>query len=409
MFSLRKNLIIESVLIIWISVLYCIGSGAYFLPISVSLLIAIGIPLILIYFFSRTYSFLFSKPKGLLLLFLAIMCIGLTITNAPNYGYFKVSIFSTYIIIFLFLDRLVVAKTDYFMKVNIYVGIAFLVIIILKFSDPLTYLQTMAKQESRLGQGINDGENLNPIWLARYMCFMIITAYFYIQPKNIYQSLFKYGYISVTSIYLIATASKGPILGLIIALLLCIYEKRNKMRFWMKGFLFGFLAILCFFIFDIGNNKFLDRRFSVKDNNAVDERILFLNEIFDSFSSSKLLTGAGTGNAGYIINREDLRGYPHNIIVEVLYENGIIALLILLFILYTGFRALRFKDLSRNFKFWLCLFIFYAVNSFVSGDLPSNQFLFLSFLCLQVYNPARRLVSSPKVKKINLSQATTIS
>ena len=89
-----------------------------------------------------------------------------------------------------------------------------------------------------------------------------------------------------------------------------------------------------------------------------------------------------------MLNLKDVADYPHNIVIEILYEFGIIGIILLTIILYKGVsRAVKSKmssHLSYFMYFWMS-FVFLFMNSFVSGDFTNNVFVF-GFLYFLYYS-----------------------
>ena len=84
--------------------------------------------------------------------------------------------------------------------------------------------------------------------------------------------------------------------------------------------------------------------------------------------------GTGTGGFSTAVFLRDFRIYPHNLEVEVLFENGLPGLLLLLlFLLLTWKCAIRLsRQVSEGRWLWV-LFVMALLNAQVSGDLPLNE------------------------------------
>lgn len=122
-------------------------------------------------------------------------------------------------------------------------------------------------------------------------------------------------------------------------------------------------------LFEIGEDKSVQGRV---------ERLVFaLENVFSSIST--FLFGNGIGSFGILYSGQDIREYPHNIFLEVLFELGIIFLLlfgVFLFLPFLYRRELVFKMLT----------LYFILNALKSGDLIGLWLVFL-FIGLLVFNP----------------------
>ncbi|SHI49933.1 O-antigen ligase family protein [Pseudozobellia thermophila] len=137
-----------------------------------------------------------------------------------------------------------------------------------------------------------------------------------------------------------------------------------------KIYNFLYLGLIRFTsLFQIGEDKSVLGRI---------ERITFtIDYIFSSLST--FLFGNGIGSFGIIYSGQDIREYPHNIFLEVLFELGIFFLLLFLVFLFLPFFY------KRKIVFKLLVFYF-LLNALKSGDLIGLWLLF-AFMGLLVFNP----------------------
>lgn len=88
-------------------------------------------------------------------------------------------------------------------------------------------------------------------------------------------------------------------------------------------------------------------------------------------SVSAFLFGHGIGSFGVLYLGIDGRAYPHNLFIELLFELGIIGLLLVVFLLiFTFLRALKGK------KIFIVLFVFCFLNAMKSSNLTDLWVLF---------------------------------
>lgn len=133
---------------------------------------------------------------------------------------------------------------------------------------------------------------------------------------------------------------------------------------------FLYLGVIRFqSLFEISDDKSLQGRF---------ERISFaLENVFSSIST--FLFGNGIGSFGILYSGEDVREYPHNIFLEVLFELGIFALLLFCVFLFLPF-------LFKRLVVFKVLVLYFLLNALKSGDLVGLWLLFF-FIGLLVFNP----------------------
>jgi|GEM_PF-6487062 len=132
-----------------------------------------------------------------------------------------------------------------------------------------------------------------------------------------------------------------------------------------------------------------------RGGSSVNQRLLYINDAIDMFFE-KPLVGYGIGSFPLIINGIDKKNYPHNIILEVLAELGIIGGL-----LYGTFLFLpicRIKHFINRYVLLehiiiLGLFVYYLLWSFISGTITSVRELYVFASLLSVAIP-----NAPKMK-----------
>jgi len=216
----------------------------------------------------------------------------------------------------------------------------------------------------------------NPIWISRSTIELFILAAIIFRLKIIYLII-----ISIVALPVIYTAgSKGPVVSAIVVFMLWYYSKYGENAIQRAGKLFVICFILSASVWAlsfIDAESYLYQRFllqipdgseSLSESRGVVwplaiDRILnqdFLNMLFGNGIGGyeKLLTGTSSGE----------RIYPHNIILELLIENGLFATVgLLTMALYA------YKKSASPLKY---IFIFYLINAQFSGDILLNEYLF---------------------------------
>jgi len=75
------------------------------------------------------------------------------------------------------------------------------------------------------------------------------------------------------------------------------------------------------------------------------------------------IIGEGTGNFGFLFYGSDVQAYPHNIFVELFYENGVIGLLLFLSLLFsTLWRSIHINIRMNRVLYTVSILFFYLVQ-----------------------------------------------
>lgn len=202
----------------------------------------------------------------------------------------------------------------------------------------------------------------NPIYLARSCGLGFIAAFFMggtIQKKLLIMFAFAFGlYIS---------GSRGPLLALSVVVLLYLLKLKHM------SLAFKILTTILFSVATLGvfkSNFFLRSHDGVET--AFGDRAELITKAYQFFLENMLL-GSGLGsfsNVSYL-------GHPHNIILELLAETGIIGLILFMVLILIGLTK------RSNEFFWLSL-IYIMINSLFSGSIANNiGLLVFSVACLR--------------------------
>ncbi|MFN3784294.1 MAG: hypothetical protein ACK4R6_10260 [Spirosomataceae bacterium] len=220
---------------------------------------------------------------------------------------------------------------------------------------------------------------LNPIWISRLVLEALLLSII-LYGKNI-KVILILALAILPIIY--ASGSKGPVFAFLCSLFIFLLNQR-KISLKDVRYFFGLLAIIVVTYYGyLGikeyDNYFTQRFFTIipegVDLNAVEEnRALFIPVILENFFNhdyTTILFGAGIGNTSYILfgKYSDDRFYPHNLLIEILCEFGLIsAITIVVIISFFLIKA------NGSYKYVL---IYFLINSMFSGDIILNEFIFL--------------------------------
>ena len=198
---------------------------------------------------------------------------------------------------------------------------------------------------------------------------------------------------------LIITGARGPLIFLILILIIYILYKifvQRRIHYDIFKYLlvFSILFILILpFLDKINIENELDRTYTrltalsnVSDDTSANSRLVFMKFVLDRQDIRHLFQGYGFGSFGIEYIKSDERYYPHNIFLEVLFELGLIGLVI--YILFNIFIVLRLFIIKQPFESLLFLFLF--LNSLKSLSIVDSRIMFGMFVLLLLSAPSNQ-------------------
>lgn len=204
----------------------------------------------------------------------------------------------------------------------------------------------------------------------------------------------------VTAMFL--TGGRGPVIATAFAALLALFargpggRKSGRYRVLLLFLLLG--TVLWLFYFLSHEPSATVRRFGGLiggDLGASGQtRVLYYGEALHIWAD-RLIWGHGIGSWPLLIGIGDQRAYPHNIILEIGVEGGLIAFLafVAMFARALSYARSRLKQGSDPFTITALMMIACTfVNAFVSGDLADNRVFFAALGAVAV----ARLVPRPR-------------
>jgi O-antigen ligase len=190
---------------------------------------------------------------------------------------------------------------------------------------------------------------------------------------------------------LVASAARGPIVALSIAVLIgsFVWLRQGRLRGRTAFVLLLLLsagfggAYLVFRQADLGKytgkaNEFVSLVSGGNASGSAGKRLDYYRATLAAIPDHLLLgTGVGSWSSFYFGN--DLRNYPHNLFLEIAFEEGLLGLgAFFIFLLAVGAAIFRMLRESRWHYLALGLLVLYCVLvSLFSGDLDDNRVMFL--------------------------------
>lgn len=326
--------------------------------------------------------------SSLLVSYLALstfLALGILYSRAPVYGTNKAIMTVAYFwalgtVIYNLVDDISSAKL--FLKGLVVGGVLLIGITALTFGNPIDMIRG-ANRFFRL----RFGEEGNPILLARHLALAITVFTTYVAMRRRWiDILWCLPLSSLAFMYLIATGSKGPLVALIASFISTpiLLAKGAMARISVALVVGGVFLVGAIGVLAMLPQEFIQERFVEKIQNLsmrLPAYKIAMSAIMDS-DPIALLVGHGTGDFGYLDLGKDARSYPHNVFLEITYENGLVGFGLLAFAficpLLALMRALKYRLTPSHHMLLAGLtasYIASIINAQFSGDLGANLFI----------------------------------
>jgi O-antigen ligase len=317
-------------------------------------------------------------------LLLLCLAFGITETRAGSFAITKTVRFGLYWVViasifFSIGSRLSLSRSFFY---GIACAGALHVVFLVFFYGSPTQLATITQDAGgRLGL-----EEQGPIGVARTLGLAVVGFIYIIQRKIAsFTAIVASFFLLLTMPYLFFSGSRTVMFGLFLsmaagAIFVLPFWKSNRIIF-VTFFIFLFII---FFALNFGGEQFLMERFGTifEHFEEADNRTLrweYTLELIANFSLDHWLIGRGTADYAAVMAAFGSRGldHPHNIFLELLYENGIIGVSIfIVLLLFVGKGLLALRQLSpewRGLGFAAATGFFFAlVNAQASFDISRN-------------------------------------
>lgn len=328
-----------------------------------------------------------SLPLIAYLLLAAVLFLGMGYTSAPSYGFEKSSRFATLGLI-AFLAPIIFAHSLKEVKLMIWILLA--VGIILASGTIIAPGAAVLRAAAETRGSFLEA---NPLGTALNMgVASIITFIFAIMAHTSKRlRIASLAVIVLMMVGILTTGSRGPFLGLLFTWMVAVFIcHRGTSKTWLL-FIIGGIAIAMVISFISMPEKGATRVSTVwKSGYHVKEALYERTEMFTwtvKRIPERLILGHGTGAFAVDRGGPDVRYYPHNIILESLYEQGLVGAVILSLFLWLIFR--RWWQASKLVRLYELdigifqavhiaglLFLFTLIQAMKSGDIEWNRFMF---------------------------------
>lgn len=232
----------------------------------------------------------------------------------------------------------------------------------------------------------------NYIALARAAGFGLLTNLVFLLPaeRNRLFKLILYGIMILQIWATMSAGARGPVIALIPSFILFFALSAKGfpiLKIERHALRLGVVLLIVFSTFAVFGRFFfltLNYRFQILmtegDISAL-TRLYYYRESLDSWLDSPIW-GHGVGAFSTAVIGEDIREYPHNIIMELAVETGLVGVMIFTMMLikalanpFISFRNQEGLN-KRVIRYLLVLFCFAFLNAMVSGDINDNRILF---------------------------------
>lgn len=341
----------------------------------------------------RMGSFLLMSYVGLSL----ILAFGLAYSRAPLYGATKVVLVCSYFwllgaVIYNLVDE--VANGKAFLAGLFLGGVLLIGILAAEFGNPIKLFE----QADRFFR-LRFGEEGNPIMLGRHLALAITMLITWVALRRRWIDMtWSVPLCALTFAYLLATGSKGPLLALLLSFVITplVMLRGLAAKITLSVCLLMVSAVAAVVASDLLPKEFLEERFTEKVQN-LSLRMPAYQEVMRALLESdaiEMVVGHGTGDYGYFALGKDARAYPHNVMLEVAYENGLMG--VALVVVALGYPFLVVMRMSRQHlepthRMLLggltASYIAAVINAQVTGDLGAN-------LLIGIFGAATTSISS---------------
>jgi O-antigen ligase len=329
------------------------------------------------------------------ILFAAAVLASYAYTSAPNYGGVKLLRFLLIGTLFLYSGIVLVRDEEDFRRMALLFVLAACV----------TAAQMVFHLEHRAVGAETDITRIGAGWLLG-MSILLLLGYPILRNSRRHLLLVIVA-LPLMSGGLIASASRGPIVSLAIALTLTLlwFSKRHfaSIRIWVAALLIGSCVASFFYLRHADPDKYnakLSEMIQLSSGHSASgsgaKRLDFYSRTLAAIPDN-LWLGQGVGSWSMFYYGHDTRDYPHNLFLETTFEEGVVGQALLLLFLCLLAMAIRRMLIITNSQYGvLAGLLLYCVSvSMFSGDLDDNRLLWLwagiiVAVCRNVYLQNRR-------------------
>lgn len=306
-------------------------------------------------------------------------------TPSPNYGWLKSGRFAV-ITFTMFITPIILIRTIKESNILSRTYLYIISIITIFFIGKLIYVVVTGGLLGYLVRVTFLG--INPIGPARVLSIGAGVALVYMFRNEKIEWI--YGFIALLMIVgVITTGSRGPLLsffagGVIYLLLFEPVHRKKILLYTLIGV--GIIVIsllllpenLTYRFINISSSDYVITQTGVKRYSTIASRLDFWLMSFNTWIANlkNFCMGLGSGGFSSLFIWRDFRWYPHNIIIEIMVEFGIVGLIIISSFFYKSWQVIwNEKQWTLNPRIWIISTIIMFFSSLISGDINDNRML----------------------------------
>ena len=250
-------------------------------------------------------------------------------------------------------------------------------------------------------------ESTNYLSYSRLAATSMITilCYFFLKSKNYISSIFFFLLLLFMSFACLVSGARSTFVTLILCLLVVfiILIKLNysvkKLKLNKKYFiLITVLVVVLIYLFNLGYFDLIKMRLEAISTEGKDTPRYVLADAAKEMWMKKPIMGWGLGSYTIVTTGDDKVDYPHNIILELLSENGIIGLIPFLIICFLSVKnclmALKKCNLDAfNMQLTVTILLIFWISMIAFSSLEAARLMHI-FLVLGIMSPYRKMPAS---------------
>lgn len=242
--------------------------------------------------------------------------------------------------------------------------------------------------QGRLGAN----ENIVHIGIAQLMGMALLLLFYHRFEKRAWRFLCLLICVPWLAIGLASAESRGPILGLMLALAVATFAPWWKQGFISRKQVLAILGIVVAAVLGLSAYWFrgvaasrlqsktaeltMILEGSTEASGTATERLVYYGAALDAIPQH-ILRGWGIGGWSMFYWNQDDRHYPHNLFLETAVEEGLLGLAVLMVLLGSIYLTLKRNAdvVSHRFPVLFPMLIYLLTVTMFSGDIDDNRFL----------------------------------
>lgn len=242
---------------------------------------------------------------------------------------------------------------------------------------------------------------ISPLLAANISAVITITAMFRLfKNNNIWGHISSFLIIVASSTLMILTASRAALIFMVLSIIVYFVIARHKITTKLAGlFIFALIFASGTAFVLISEHSILDRLLALQryDEMLRYTRLELAYDIIKSFNMGYF--GLGPSGFGYTTKL----GYPHNYVVEMIVDYGLLGFVSVLFLIFFSsvYSVKLIISGNRYFEYFGILFLYLFMATLTSGDVVTARFMQFSGLILSLIYYKRSELTSKLIYRIN--------